>query len=208
MHSRVMVVGSAGSTPRIALDIAALCGIPVVGVVTVAAPNPFVTELPVLGDERMLEDPQLLRGHVFVNGVHGRERTVIAERMLTAGARLETLIHPGAMVAASASVGAGSMISAAAVVNVDARLGHSCMIHSGATVDHDDVLDDGVTISPGAHLAGHVTVHGGAFIGIGAAVVGGVTIGRNATVGAGAVVIRDVPEGTTVVGNPARVLAR
>lgn len=41
-------------------------------------------------------------------------------------------------------------------------------------------------------------------IGTTALIVGAVTIGRGASVGAGAVVVRDVREGDTVVGNPAR----
>jgi acetyltransferase-like isoleucine patch superfamily enzyme len=47
-----------------------------------------------------------------------------------------------------------------------------------------------------------------ASIGSGATVLGGVRIGAGALVGAGAVVTRDVAAGTTVVGNPARVLTR
>jgi acetyltransferase-like isoleucine patch superfamily enzyme len=45
-----------------------------------------------------------------------------------------------------------------------------------------------------------------ASIGSGAVVLCGLTIGEAAVVGAGAVVTRDVPEGTVVAGNPARVL--
>ena len=47
-----------------------------------------------------------------------------------------------------------------------------------------------------------------AAVGSGAVILPGVTIGVGAIVGAGAVVTRDVPDGVTVVGNPARVLER
>jgi UDP-2-acetamido-3-amino-2,3-dideoxy-glucuronate N-acetyltransferase len=47
-----------------------------------------------------------------------------------------------------------------------------------------------------------------ASIGSGAIVLGGVRIGAGALVGAGAVVTRDVDPGSTVVGSPARAIAR
>ncbi len=46
------------------------------------------------------------------------------------------------------------------------------------------------------------------WIGAGALILPGVTIGDDALVGAGSVVTRDVPGGATVVGNPARPVAR
>lgn len=49
-------------------------------------------------------------------------------------------------------------------------------------------------------------VRRGASIGSGAVILAGVEIGERAMIGAGAVVTRDVPEGATVVGNPARIL--
>ena len=49
-------------------------------------------------------------------------------------------------------------------------------------------------------------VRRGASIGTGVVLLGGITIGERAIIGAGAVVTRDVPPGTTVVGNPARAL--
>jgi maltose O-acetyltransferase len=45
-------------------------------------------------------------------------------------------------------------------------------------------------------------------IGSGATILGGIRIREGALVGAGAVVTRDVDEGGTVVGNPARVMQR
>jgi len=49
-------------------------------------------------------------------------------------------------------------------------------------------------------------VEAGASIGAHATIVCGVRIGARAMIGAGSVVTRDVPPGTVVVGNPARVI--
>lgn len=48
----------------------------------------------------------------------------------------------------------------------------------------------------------------GSSIGSSATILCGVTIGENAVVGAGSVVTKDVPAGTIVAGNPAKVLRK
>ncbi len=117
---------------------------------------------------------------------------------------------------------------AARSVNHFSRFLTAIDIHPGATIgrhffiDHGFVvigetaeIGDGVTIyqnvtlggtSPDNGIAGkrHPTISHGAIIGSGAQVLGPITIGVRARVGANAVVTKDVPEGTTVVGIPAR----
>ena len=51
-------------------------------------------------------------------------------------------------------------------------------------------------------------VRRGATIGSGSTILCGIEIGEDAIVGAGSVVTRDVPPGTIVAGNPARVLRK
>ena len=69
------------------------------------------------------------------------------------------------------------------------------------------MIGDFSHIAPGAVLCGNVKVGRKSFIGAGAVIRQGIIIGDNVMVGAGAVVIRDVPDNTTVVGNPQRVLS-
>jgi len=56
----------------------------------------------------------------------------------------------------------------------------------------------------GKPLFGAVTIKRGAQIGLRAIIMPGVTVGRGAVVGAGSVVTRDVPDGVTVAGSPAK----
>lgn len=126
----------------------------------------------------------------------------------SAGLPVVTLVHPGAYVSRFANMGAGTVVMPGAVVNVDTVLGKGCIINSGATVDHDCVLADGVHIAPGAHLSGNVSAGAGSWIGVGAAIRQGVRIGAGVMVGAGAVVVKDIADGETVVGNPARPIGK
>lgn len=50
------------------------------------------------------------------------------------------------------------------------------------------------------------TIGNNVYIGPNVCIVGGVTIGNNVTIGAGSVVTKDIPDGATVAGNPARII--
>ncbi len=118
------------------------------------------------------------------------------------------LAHPNSVISRHATVTAGTVIVAGAVVSGFSQVGRSCILNTNCSVDHDCILENYVHISPGAHLAGSVTVGNNTWVGIGAVVREGITIGSNVKIGAGAVVINDVPDGVTVVGNPAKPLER
>lgn len=81
------------------------------------------------------------------------------------------------------------------VIHPDARLGPNCLLFQQVTIGNGS--RPGVPV-----LGGHVDV------GAGAKLLGGIRIGDHATIGANAVVVDDVPHGATVVGVPARVVAR
>ena len=84
----------------------------------------------------------------------------------------------------------------------------------GVVIGETAVVGDDVTLYHGVTLGGtswnkgrrHPTLEDGVVIGAGAKVLGPITVGARAKVGSNAVVVKDVPSGTTAVGNPARII--
>ncbi|RAX53205.1 serine O-acetyltransferase [Helicobacter sp. 16-1353] len=108
------------------------------------------------------------------------------------------------------------------ITNIDIH--PSCIIGRRIFIDHGigvvigetAILKDDITIYQGVTLGGvsleqvkrHPTIESGVTIGAGAKILGNITIGENAKIGANSVVIKDVPQNTTAVGIPARVIQK
>src|SRR6478609_12040810 len=101
-------------------------------------------------------------------------------------------IHPGAKIGKNFFIDHGFV-----VIGETAEIGDDVTIYQCVTL--------GGT-SPDNGVAGkrHPTILDGVIIGSGAQVLGPVTVGERSRIGANAVVTKDVPEGATMVGIPAR----
>lgn len=84
------------------------------------------------------------------------------------------------------------------VVHEEAVLGAGCVLRHNTTIGAVRRGDANATPVIGDRVD----------IGANSVVLGGITLGDGCVVGAGSVVVHDVPAGATVVGNPARVVAR
>lgn len=86
----------------------------------------------------------------------------------------------------------------------------------GVVIGETTIIGDDVLIYQGVTLGGtgkehgkrHPTIKNNVVIGAGAKVLGNIVIGENSRIGAGSVVIDDVPDDSTVVGIPGRVVAQ
>lgn len=145
---------------------------------------------------------------ITIGNPHGRVRLRLHDRFVEDGLQPVTVAHPTAFIDTSAEIGVGCQIMAGAVICAEARLGKQCIINTKASVDHEDIIEDGSEVAPGATLCGLVHMKVNSWVCAGATVLPRITIGADSIVGAGAVVNRNIPDGTTVVGVPARPLPR
>lgn len=86
----------------------------------------------------------------------------------------------------------------------------------GVVIGETTIIEDDVLIYQGVTLGGvslskgkrHPTIKANSVIGSGAKVLGNITIGKNGKVGANSVVVKDVPDNSTAVGIPAKVIQK
>ena len=122
------------------------------------------------------------------------------------------MIFPGAAVVGDVSFGPGCAVWFNAVLRGDGKpitIGAGTNIQDNAVLHSEvcpTILGEYVTVGHGAIVHG-CTVGDNTVVGMGAILLNGARVGKNCMVGAGAVVTgkTDAPEGSMLLGNPARV---
>ena len=123
-----------------------------------------------------------------------RRKLFLLARLISQFARFVTgiEIHPGATIGRRLFIDHGMGV----VIGETAEIGDDVLLYQGVTIG-------GTGAQRGKR---HPTLGNKVVVGTGAAVLGNITLYDNVKVGAGSVVVHSVPEGSTVVGIPGRVV--
>ena len=101
-------------------------------------------------------------------------------------------IHPGAQIGRRCFIDHGMGV----VIGETAIIGDDCTLYHGVTLG-------GTTWKKGKR---HPTLRDNVVIGAGAKVLGPITLGNNSKIGSNAVVVTDIPNDSTAVGIPAKII--
>ena len=108
----------------------------------------------------------------------------------------------GVIIEDNVEIGANTCVDRGALSDTIIREGTKIdnMVH----VAHNVVIGKNCRIICLVGIGGSVEIGDGSFVGISASIKNQKKIGENVVVGMGAVVTKDIPDNTTVIGNPAR----
>jgi serine O-acetyltransferase len=131
--------------------------------------------------------------HRFAHRLYGRRHTTLA-RIVSQISRLLTgiEIHPGATIGRRFFIDHGMGV----VIGETAEIGDDVLLYQGVTLG-------GTGKEKGKR---HPTVGNNVVVGTGAKVLGNIKIGDHVKIGAGSVVVHSVPDHSTVVGVPGRIV--
>jgi sugar O-acyltransferase (sialic acid O-acetyltransferase NeuD family) len=116
------------------------------------------------------------------------------------------IIHSNALKHESINIGIGNIMCKGVVLTVDIKIGNHVIININSTIGHDVVLEDFVSIMFAVNISGNVKIGEGTLIGSGAIILPNITIGKWCKIGAGAVITKNIPDNSTVVGVPGRIV--
>lgn len=182
-------------------------------------PHGFIDENPDLKGKR-IDGLPVLGGWDWFQGVDRSDLKVVAafgnprlmKKVIQRAEGLELAlgqaVAPSAFISPWAVLEPGVTVFPHVFLSTAALLRKASCLNVASTISHDSQVGEYAVVSPGAHVGGNVRIGEGAYLGIGCSVIQGMRVGAWSVVGGGAAVVRNIPEGVTAVGVPAKVIKR
>lgn len=172
-----------------------------------AHPSFEMSSIPEAKDYRQLAEGADLDNREFViASLCPSARGTEYEMWKAKGASFATLIHPQNYISSLSKVGCGCVIFAG-VVAYGTQVGENVVLEEYATISHDGYIGDNSVLLEKSTLGGCCMIGKNTIFKQNSVAREGLKIGADVTVECGAVVLKDIPDGQTVRGNPARVVA-
>lgn len=128
------------------------------------------------------------------------------EIILDKGGKFINIIHKTASIDRNTTHGIGCIICAHVGISCDIKVGSFVTMQTYTIVGHDGFIGNYCHLGTRAFMSGNSVLGEVTTIQTNSIILPHVKVGNDCMVGAGAVVIKEVKDGVTVYGNPAKIL--
>lgn len=136
-----------------------------------------------------------------------QDRQTMVKKIEKKGGYFFTFIHPKAMVLTTAIIGRGCIIYPYVVISTGAVLGNFVSVNFFTAVGHDSSIGAYSFICAHCDITGGVRIGERVVLGNGANTIPGIKIGDDAILAAGSTAFRNIGNGKTFIGCPAKLLS-
>jgi sugar O-acyltransferase (sialic acid O-acetyltransferase NeuD family) len=209
MTKKIYIIG-AGSYGEAIADLAEHCGYQIAGYYDDddSKKDTICMGAKVIGKIEISEEK--VSGKLFAIAIgNNKIRESIAGKILDCGGVLPSLIHSTVVISKQVSIGTGCFVHAQSFLWTKVSVADFCIISPQVVLAHHSEMLQSSFVSAGSNVGANIKIGQRAFIGIGSTLMTGINqIGSDSVVGAGSVVIKDVNNGVTVAGNPAKQIKK
>lgn len=137
---------------------------------------------------------------------HLQRKQSVTEELLKQGKNIMTFVHPSAQVSPSAVIAPGTIVFSGSTICMNVVVGPGTVIYNGCVIAHDVKIGTCSFLAPGVTIAGRTVLGDRCFVGSGSVFANDLHIGADAMIGMATAVSKPVSSGSSVIGNPQRVL--
>jgi sugar O-acyltransferase (sialic acid O-acetyltransferase NeuD family) len=160
---------------------------------------------PVLNGFAALRDPRFVLDHAWIVAIGDNWiRRDLYRALADADAAIVSAVHRTAAISRGAILGRGLFIGPLSSVGAETKIGDWSVLEAHVRVGVDVRIGEAAFLGPGAITTGGSSVGANSFLGAGTIVNNNTSVGADCIIGANSVVTRDLPDGTSAYGAPAR----
>ena len=140
---------------------------------------------------------------VMIAVADSKDRFDIVQR-LPKGVQFFNFIHPTALIMDNVEIGEGSFIGAYSILTTNIKIGKHAILNRGNHIGHDCRIGDYFSAMSGAIVSGNVTIYSLVYMGNNSSIREKLSIHSLATIGMNSAVVKNIEDGGTYVGCPAK----
>jgi len=146
-----------------------------------------------------VKNHQVIEGHFYIIGIANlKYRRLFVDRYKAEGADFVSIIHCGAYISPSSSIGEGCIIGPNVNIGPKVIIGKYNIINSRSSLGHDTILGNYNFVSPNVCFSGFTEIGDENLFGINSATLPGIKVGSNNKIAAGMILDQDIGNDSVV----------